>query len=64
TSEPIGVAERDDLARRVHLGVLDYKRPAVTELRDRNEIAGIVLRKLQSAMDLEEVQLLGPAYTD
>jgi monovalent cation/hydrogen antiporter len=48
----------------LRLGVLDYKRQAVTELRDENRIDDIVLRELQSSMDLEEVRLLGPTPTD
>jgi CPA1 family monovalent cation:H+ antiporter len=47
----------------VRLGVLDHKRRAVTELRDQNRIDDIVLREVQSAMDNEEVRLLGPADT-
>ena len=58
------VAERNDLVRRVRLGVLEYRRRAVTDLRDQNLIDDIVLRELQSAMDLEEVRLLDPADTD
>lgn len=54
-------AERDDVVRRVQLGVLEHQRRAVTELRDRNQIDDIVLREVQAAMDLEEVRLLGPA---
>lgn len=57
------VAERNDLVRRVRLGVLEHQRRAVTALRDQNRIDDIVLRELQEAMDLEEVQLLGPADT-
>ncbi|OBI40178.1 Na+/H+ antiporter [Mycobacterium kyorinense] len=59
-----GAAEQNDLIRRVRLGVLEHKRRAVTELRDQNRIDDIVLRELQSAMDLEEVRLLDPADTD
>ncbi|MEZ0363481.1 Na+/H+ antiporter [Mycobacterium sp. pUA109] len=61
---PNDVAERNELVRRVRLGVLEHKRRAVTELRDRNHIDDIVLRELQAAMDLEEVRLLDPADTD
>lgn len=57
------MAERSDLVRRVRLGVLEQRRRAVTDLRDRNLIDDIVLRELQSAMDLEEVRLLDPADT-
>lgn len=57
-------AERNDLVRRVRLGVLEYKRRAVTELRDQNRIDDIVLRELQSTMDLEEVRLLDIADTE
>ena len=63
-SGTVDAGERNDLIRRVRLGVLDYKRRAVTDLRDRNRIDDIVLRELQSAMDLEEVRLLGPADTE
>ncbi len=55
--------ERDDLLRRVRLGVLEHKRRAVTELRDQNRIDDIVLREVQSVLDLEEVRLLGPVDT-
>ncbi len=58
------VAERSDLLRRVRLGVLEHKRRAVIELRDQNRIDDIVLRELQSVMDLEEVRLLDPADTE
>lgn len=58
------VAESNDLIRRVRLGVLEHKRRAVTELRDLNRIDDIVLRELQWAMDLEEVQLLAPVDGD
>jgi CPA1 family monovalent cation:H+ antiporter len=47
----------------VRLGVLEHKRRAIVELRDQNRIDDIVLRELQSAMDLEEVRLLDPADT-
>ncbi|HZU48141.1 MAG TPA: Na+/H+ antiporter [Mycobacterium sp.] len=60
-SAPNDAAERNDLIRRVRLGVLQYRRRAVTELRDQNRIDDIVLRELQAEMDLEEVQLLDPA---
>jgi monovalent cation/hydrogen antiporter len=58
------VAERNDLLRRVRLGVLEHKRRAIIELRDQNRIDDIVLRELQSVMDLEEVRLLDPADTE
>jgi monovalent cation/hydrogen antiporter len=61
---PNEVAERNDLLRRVRLGVLEHKRRAITELRDQNRIDDIILRELQSAMDLEEVRLLDPADTE
>lgn len=59
--QPNAATERNDVVRRVHLGVLEHKRRAVTELRDRNQIDDIVLRAVQAEMDLEEVRLLGPA---
>ncbi len=64
TSAPNDAAERNELVRQVRLGVLEHKRRAITELRDQNRIDDIVLRELQSAMDLEEVRLLDPADTD
>lgn len=63
-SAPNHAAERHELVRQVRLGVLEHKRRAITELRDQNRIDDIVLRELQSAMDLEEVRLLDPADTD
>lgn len=62
--QPNAAAERDHVVRRVHLGVLEHKRRAVTELRDRNHIDDIVLREVQAEMDLDEVRLLGPADTE
>ncbi len=64
SDQPNAAAERDDMARRVHLGILEHKRSAVTELRDRNHIDDIVLREVQAEMDLEEVRLLGPADSE
>jgi len=61
---PNEVAERNDLLRRVRLGVLEHKRRAIIELRDQNRIDDIVLREVQSVMDLEEVRLLDPADTE
>ncbi|HEY9305734.1 MAG TPA: Na+/H+ antiporter [Mycobacterium sp.] len=58
------VAERHDLLRQVRLGVLEHKRRAIIELRDQNRIDDIVLREVQSVMDLEEVRLLDPADTE
>jgi monovalent cation/hydrogen antiporter len=60
---PNEVTERNDLLRRVRLGVLEHKRRAITELRDQNRIDDIILLELQSVMDLEEVRLLEPADT-
>lgn len=61
--ESIGshVTEKGDQIRQVRLRVLDRKRQAITALRDKRLIDDIVLREVQSAMDLEEVRLLGPA---
>ena len=55
------LAERNELVRRVRLGVLDHQRRAVTALRNQNRIDDIVLRELQNELDLIEVQLLDPA---
>jgi len=62
-AEASDAAERNDLLRRVRLGVLEHKRRAVTDLRDQDRIDDIVLREVQSAMDLEEARLLGPVDT-
>ena len=55
------MTEKGDQIREVRLRVLDRKRQAITALRDQRLIDDIVLREVQSAMDLEEVRLLGPA---
>jgi len=52
------LVERNDLVRRVRLGVLEHKRREITALRNQNLIDDIVLRELQEEMDFEEVQLL------
>jgi Na+/H+ antiporter len=57
-------AQRWNLTRQLRLGVLEHKRQAVTRLRDENRIDDIVLRELQSSMDLEEVRLLGATPTE
>jgi Na+/H+ antiporter len=54
------LADRRDRVRRIRLGVLEHKRREITALRNQNLIDDIVLRELQSEMDLEEVQLLDP----
>ncbi|MFZ1179324.1 MAG: Na+/H+ antiporter [Mycobacterium sp.] len=58
------LAERKDQVRRVRLSVLEHKRREITALRNQNLIDDIVLRELQTAMDLEEVQLLDPADSE
>ena len=63
-SVPNDLAEKYDLFRQLRLGVLEHQRRAVTELRDKNRIDDIVLRELQSEMDLEEVRLLAPADSE
>ena len=55
------LVKRSEKVRRVRLGVLDHKRREVTTLRNQNLIDDIVLRELQTRMDLEEVQLLNAA---
>ena len=52
------LVERNELVRRVRLGVLKHQRRAVTALRNQNRIDDIVLRELQNELDLIEVQLL------
>jgi CPA1 family monovalent cation:H+ antiporter len=61
---PNEVIERNNLLRRLRLGVLEHKRRAITELRDQNRIDDEILRELQAVMDLEEVRLLEPADTE
>jgi CPA1 family monovalent cation:H+ antiporter len=58
------LAKRNDLVRRVRLGVLEHKRREITALRNQKIIDDIVLRELQAEMDLEEVQLLDPADSE
>ncbi len=58
------LAERKDQLRQVRLRVLEHKRREITALRNQNLIDDIVLRELQTAMDLEEVQLLDPADSE
>jgi CPA1 family monovalent cation:H+ antiporter len=53
-------AEERELVRQLRLGVLEIKRREITRLRDANEITDAVQRELQSALDIEEVRLLGP----
>jgi monovalent cation/hydrogen antiporter len=59
-----GLAKRNDLVRRVRLGVLEHKRREILTLRNQNLIDDIVLRELQAEMDLEEVQLLDSADSE
>lgn len=58
------LVERNNVVRRVRLGVLEHKRREITALRNQNLIDDIVLRELQEEMDLEEVQLLDAADGD
>jgi CPA1 family monovalent cation:H+ antiporter len=55
-----GTAEERELARQLRLGVLEIKRTEITRLRDANEIDDAVLREIQTALDIEELRLLGP----
>ncbi|MGC4857243.1 Na+/H+ antiporter [Micromonospora sp. DT4] len=52
-------AEERRLERRLRLGVLAHKRRELTRLRDNREIDDLVLQELQSALDNEEIRLLG-----
>jgi CPA1 family monovalent cation:H+ antiporter len=52
-------AEHDDY-RRLRAALLADKRAAVVRLRDAREIDDIVLRRVQSQLDAEEVRLAGP----
>jgi monovalent cation/hydrogen antiporter len=58
------LAKRNDLVRRVRLGVLGHKRQEILTLRNQKIIDDIVLRELQAEMDLEEVQLLDSADSE
>jgi Na+/H+ antiporter len=51
---------RGDQYRALRLALLDRKREAVLALRDRGEIDDLVLRRVQSVMDVEEARLLRP----
>lgn len=53
-----------EIGRRLHLGVLEHKRREITRLRDRNEIDDAVQRQVQGAIDIAEIQLLGPEPED
>ena len=57
-------ARERELIRRLRLDVLQAKRREVTRLRDVNEIDDTVLREVQSALDVEEIRLLGPRSED
>ncbi|MER7587727.1 Na+/H+ antiporter [Micromonospora sp. NPDC127501] len=57
-------AEERRLERRLRLGVLAHKRREVTRLRDNREIDDLVLQELQSALDNEEIRLLGRGPTE
>jgi CPA1 family monovalent cation:H+ antiporter len=52
--------QQRDLSRRLRLAVLEVKRREITRLRAVNEIDDTVLREVQSALDIEEIRLLGP----
>ncbi|MBQ1011711.1 cation:proton antiporter, partial [Micromonospora sp. M51] len=53
------IADERRLERQLRLGVLAHKRREVTRLRDNREIDDLVLQELQSALDNEEIRLLG-----
>ncbi|MGQ5259756.1 Na+/H+ antiporter [Micromonospora sp. ZYX-F-536] len=57
-------AEERRLERKLRLGVLEHKRREITRLRDRREIDDLVLLDLQSALDNEEIRLLGRGSVD
>jgi CPA1 family monovalent cation:H+ antiporter len=63
-AEDAAGAEARELDRQLRLALLDTKRRAVIALRDAREIDDIVLREVQSVLDIEEVRLLGPAPSD
>jgi CPA1 family monovalent cation:H+ antiporter len=60
TDEVRDAIDARERGRRLRLGVLDYKRRAVTDLRDQNKIDDLVLRDLQATLDAEEIRLQGP----
>jgi monovalent cation/hydrogen antiporter len=64
--DPEVAAERNahDDYLRLRAALLTDKRAAVVRLRDAREIDDIVLRRLQSQLDAEEVRLLGPVADD
>ncbi|MET8279690.1 Na+/H+ antiporter [Micromonospora sp. NPDC005174] len=57
-------AEERRLERRLRLAVLAHKRQELTRLRDNREIDDLVLQELQSALDNEEIRLLGRGPND
>ncbi|WP_029433182.1 Na+/H+ antiporter [Blastococcus sp. URHD0036] len=59
-----GGADLREQDRQLRLGLLGYKRQAIIALRDGRQIDDIVLREIQSQLDIEEVRLLGPAPAD
>jgi len=64
TPDDEGKTQEREMARQLRLGVLDVKRREITRLRDAKEIDDAVMREVQSALDIEEVRLLGPRSED
>jgi CPA1 family monovalent cation:H+ antiporter len=63
TDDPALAAERDEHAddQRLRAALIAVKRTAVVRLRDARKIDDIVLRRLQTRLDAEEVRLSAPA---
>jgi len=64
TPEDDETARERELLHRLRLDVLEAKRREVLRLRDAHEIDDAVLREVQSALDVEEIRLLGPRSED
>jgi monovalent cation/hydrogen antiporter len=63
TDDPALAAERGEHAddQRLRAALIAVKRTAVVRLRDARKIDDIVLRRLQTRLDAEEVRLSAPA---
>ncbi|MFD0747250.1 Na+/H+ antiporter [Phytohabitans flavus] len=51
--------QQQEMTRQLRLGLLGAKRKELTRLRNAREIGDTVMRELESALDVEEVRLLG-----
>jgi Na+/H+ antiporter len=64
TPEDESTAQEREQDRQLRLAVLEAKRREITRLRDTSQIDDTVAREVQSALDIEEVRLLGPRSED